>query len=82
MLSYAKINRIILAEYRVDFRKQEHGLFGEVYALGLNPFAGDLVIFISKGKRKIKLLYADPSGLWLSKKTFSAEAMKTKFKFL
>ena len=52
------------------------------FALGLDPFDGDLVIFIGRGRRVIKVLFADPSGIWLGKKAFSKEAMKTKFRFL
>lgn len=76
------VRRLWLAQHRVDFRKQEKGLLAEVYHLGLDPFSGDLILFIGKGKRAIKFLYADCSGLLLTKKTFSAEAMKTKLAFL
>ena len=82
MISTGKIRRLWLAFHRVDFRKQERGLLAEVFSLGLDPYEGDLVIFIGRGRRVIKLLYADASGIWLSKKAFTAEAMKTKFSFL
>jgi transposase len=82
MIPVAKVRRLWLAFHRVDFRKQEKGLLAEVFSLGLDPFDGDLVIFIGRGRRVIKLLFADSSGLWLGKKAFSAEAMKTKFTFL
>ena len=82
MIQLAKVRRLWLAFHRVDFRKQERGLLAEVYSLGLSPYEGDLVIFVGKGRRVIKILYADASGLWLSKKSFTAEAMKTKFAFL
>ena len=82
MINIASIRRLWLAFHRVDFRKQEKGLLAEVFSLGLDPFDGDLVIFIGRGRKVIKILYADPSGLWLSKKAFTAEAMKTNFSFL
>ena len=82
MIPVARIRRLWLAFHRVDFRKQEKGLLAEVFSLGLDPFEGDLVIFIGRGRKVIKILYADASGLWLSKKAFTAEAMKTKFSFL
>ena len=50
--------------------------------MALDPFAGDVVIFIGKHRRAIKVLYADPTGLWLSWKKFTMESMKTKFGFL
>lgn len=82
MITIAKIKRLWLALHRVDFRKQEKGLLAEVFSLGLDPYEGDLVIFVGRGRRVIKILYADSSGLWLSKKSFTAEAMKTNFTFL
>ena len=82
MIPIARVRRLWLAFHRVDFRKQEKGLLAEVFSLGLDPYEGDLVIFIGRGRRVIKILYADSSGLWLSKKAFTVEAMKTKFSFL
>ncbi|MBP7992858.1 MAG: IS66 family insertion sequence element accessory protein TnpB [Candidatus Magasanikbacteria bacterium] len=74
--------KIWLARHRVDFRKQHEGLLAEAYRINLNPYKGDVIIFIGKNLRKIKVLYADNNGIWLSSKLFSSEAMKTKFKFL
>jgi len=82
MIPVANIRRLWLAFHRVDFRKQEKGLLAEVFSLGLDPFEGDLVIFVGRGRRALKLLFADASGLWLGKKAFSTEAMKTRFAFL
>ena len=74
--------KIWLVRHRVDFRKQHQGLLAEAYKMQLNPYQGDVLIFVGKGLRKIKVLYADKNGLWLSTKIFSCESMKTKFKFL
>ena len=82
MIPTTKVRRVWLAYHRVDFRKQERGLLAEVFSLGLDPFKGDLVIFIGRGRRVVKLLFADASGIWLGKKSFSAESMKTHFHFL
>ena len=71
-----------MAQHRVDFRRQHQGLLAEAYKLNLDPFCGDILIFIGKGKRRIKVLYADESGLWLSSKLFTTDYMKTKFNFL
>jgi len=75
-------NKVWLARHRVDFRKQHQGLLAEAYSVGLNPFEGDVVIFIGRGMRRIKVLYADMNGLWVSTKLFTSGAMKTKLKFL
>lgn len=77
-----KINRILLARHKVDFRKAHDGLLAEAYKLGLKPMAGDFVIFVGRDRRRIKLLYADSNGLWLSYKRFSTEGMKGHFSFL
>jgi hypothetical protein len=50
--------------------------------MGLDPFAGDVVLFIGRCRRRMKLLFADDSGLWLAFKRFNAATMKTKFRFL
>lgn len=50
--------------------------------MNLDPFSGDVVIFIGKNRRRIKVLYADSTGLWVSAKKFTMEAMKTKLSFL
>jgi hypothetical protein len=74
--------RIWLARHRVDFRKAHTGLLAEAYKMCLDPFAGDVVIFIGRNRRRIKILHADTTGLWISAKLFTLEAMKTRFKFL
>ncbi len=74
--------RVWLAQHRVDFRKQHNGLLAEAYQMGLDPFAGDIIIFIGRTRRMIKVLYADPTGLFVTAKLFTLETIKTRFKFL
>jgi hypothetical protein len=74
--------KIWLIHHRVDFRRAHNGLLAEAYKMSLNPFAGDVLIFIGRNRRRIKVLHADETGLWVSAKFFTIEAMKTKFKFL
>ncbi len=75
-------SRIWLAKHRVDFRRHHDGLLAESYKMGLDPFKGDVVVFVGRHRRAIKVLYADPTGLCLSWKKFTMEAMKTKLGFL
>jgi hypothetical protein len=82
MLMMKPRSRVWLARHRVDFRKQHTGLLAEAYKMSLDPYLGDVVIFIGRNRRRIKVLYADQTGLWISAKLFTLEAMKTKFKFL
>lgn len=74
--------RIWLAQHRVDFRKQHNGLLAEAYKMGLDPFSGDVIIFVGRMRRMLKVLYADPTGLFVTAKLFTLEAMKTRFKFI
>jgi hypothetical protein len=82
MITPSRGSRIWLARHRVDFRRQHNGLLAESFAMGLDPFRGDVVIFVGRNRRSLKVLYADRSGLWLSAKKFTLEAMKTKFTFV
>ena len=82
MLSTVEQKRIWLAQHKVDFRKAHSGLLAEAYKMRLDPFKGDVIIFIGRNRRRIKVLYADLTGLWVNNKMFTSEAMKTQFRFL
>ena len=41
------VRRVLLAEHRVDFRKQHDGLLAEAYRLGAQPYDGDCIVFIN-----------------------------------
>ena len=82
MLPPARIRFVHLAMHKVDFRKAHDGLLAECYRMDLDPFAGDVVLFVGRCRRRMKLLFADESGLWLAFKRFNSESMKTKFRFL
>jgi hypothetical protein len=77
MIAVGKIRATWLARYKVDFRKGHWTLLSEAYGLGLDPLQGDLILFISRDKRKLKLLYIDGTGIWLSHKLFFNGAMKS-----
>ncbi len=81
-MSMIRGQRIWLAQHRVDFRKQHGGLLAEAYKMGLDPFLGDMIIFVGRSRRMLKVLYADPTGLFVTAKLFTLETMKTKFKFI
>jgi transposase len=82
MLPPAKLRFIHLAMHRVDFRRSHDGLLAEAYKMGLDPFAGDVILFVGRCRRRMKLLFADNTGLWVAFKRFNAESMKTRFRFL
>jgi transposase len=82
MLPPAKLRFIHLAMHRVDFRKSHDGLLAEAYKMELDPFCGDVILFVGRCRRRMKLLFADHTGLWVAFKRFNAESMKTRFRFL
>lgn len=82
MILSTRVKRIWLAQHRTDFRRQHDGFLAEILKLGLDPFAGDAVIFIGRRKTRIRVVYADSTGIWIASKRFTEEAIKTKFKFL
>ena len=82
MLPIARFRHVFVAMHRVDFRKAHDGLLAECYRLGLDPFAGDAVLFVGRCRRRMKLMFADESGLWLGFKRFNVDCMKTRFRFL
>jgi transposase len=77
-----RVRRVWLARHKVDFRRGHDGLLAESYRVGLQPFAGDVVVFIGRDKRRIKVLYADSNGLWVSYKRFNRGTLKYKFRFI
>ena len=82
MISSTRVRCVWLVNHHVDFRRYHDGLLAESFKLGKDPFMGDLLIFVGRGKSRLKLLYADPTGLWVAVKKFTVEAMKTKLRFL
>lgn len=82
MLPPARIRFVHVAMHKVDFRKSHDGLLAECYRMDLDPFAGDVVLFVGRCRRRMKLLFADDSGLWVAFKRFNSHCMKTKFRFL
>lgn len=82
MLNALNVRRIILAQWCVDFRKGHTGLLGECRIAGFEPWSGDCVVFISRCRTRLKLLYADQTGLWVDYKVFSKGSLATEIEFL
>lgn len=61
--------KVVLATQPIDFRKGVHGLVALVAeALKADPYCGDVFVFRSKRKDRLKLLLWDGSGLILATK--------------
>lgn len=82
MLSSLLVRRIVVALWHVDFRKGHTGLLGECRVAGIEPWKGDCVVFISRCRTRIKVLFADETGLWMSYKQFAKGAIATQVEML
>ena len=82
MIHLPYVKRVALIRNRVDFRKGHDGLLGVSYDYHLQPYEGDLVIFVGRGMKSIKVLMADRNGLWVLYKKFKEGAVSRQFKFL
>jgi len=82
MLAVRLIKRVCLVHNRVDFRKGHDGLLGASYQLGLEPYNGDLVIFVGRHRNSVKLLMYDGSGLWVLYKKFKEASLRKQFRFI
>lgn len=82
MIPMMNVRRICLIHLKVDFRQNHDGLLGEAYKLGLAPYQGDMIIFIGRRKDRLKILFADPNGMWVAYKRFHKGSLSKNFKFL
>ena len=67
MISFGSDTRVFVSTAPVDFRKGVHGLVALV-AEGLkgNPYCGDIFVFRSKRKDRLKILVFDGTGMILA----------------
>jgi transposase len=69
MIPLSPATRIYLAAGATDLRKSFEGLSDLVsHHFQQDPLSGHLYVFTNRRKNRIKLLYADGSGLWLCAK--------------
>ena len=75
MRSASYFPKVLLYVGRVDFRKSIDGLAVIVEAsMGVSPFCGDtLFVFVSRCKRRMKVLYWDRTGFALWHKRLEKE---------
>ena len=69
MISFGAETRVFVSMAPVDFRKGVHGLVALV-AEGLkgNPYCGDVFVFRSKRRDRLKILVFDGTGMILATK--------------
>ena len=57
-------------------------MLGECRVAGIEPWKGDCVVFVSRCRTRIKVLFADETGLWMSYKQFAKGAIATQIAML
>jgi hypothetical protein len=75
------VRRVLLAEHRVDFRKQFNGLLAEALRVGAQPYNGDCIIFVKKDRTQIRVLVGDRYGLYLVFRRFEGGRLRTLLQF-
>lgn len=66
MLSFHAGLKIFIAVEAVDLRKSFSGLWGIAHdKLKEDPDSGSVFIFTNRRRNRIKILYADRSGIWV-----------------
>jgi hypothetical protein len=80
MLPYQP-RRLVIAQQRVDFRKQWDGLLGESYRMGFDPYNGDCVVFIKRDKTQLRALMGDARGLILIARRFEGGCLELDWVF-
>ncbi len=72
MLSFGR-RRIFLCQRPVDMRKAYDSLADLVrIELGMDPFQGDVFVFVGKDRSRAKVLVWEPTGFWLCAKRLEA----------
>ncbi len=64
------VRRVVIAQHRIDFRKQITGLLAESYRLGADPYQGDCVVFIKRDQTQLRALCGDPLGIFMLSRRF------------
>jgi transposase len=71
-----KVQRVFLAQHRVDFRKGIDGLLGEAYRLGADPYNGDCILFVKRDHTQLRALVGDGIGLYLVTRRFEGGRLR------
>jgi hypothetical protein len=72
---------LVVAQHRVDFRKQWNGLLAEAYSMGFSPYDGDCVVFIKSDRTQLRALLGDAIGLFLLARRFEGGRLQVDWVF-
>ena len=81
MMSHT-IREVYVAQHIVDFRKGAGALLAEAYAMNLDPYAGECVVFVHRNRTKIRVLGGDDVGIWLLERRFDEGKLEMEMKFM
>jgi IS66 Orf2 like protein len=73
---------IFIAQHTIDFRKGADSLLAECYAMDLDPYQGECVVFIHRSRRAVKVIGGDAHGVWVLLRRFEGGALRAMFPFL
>ena len=65
MIWAAGIKEVFIAQHAIDFRKGADGLIAECYAMELDPYEGDCVVFVHRTRRSVKVIGGNAMGVWV-----------------
>ena len=82
MIWAAGIRDVYVAQHAIDFRKGADGLIAECYAMELDPYQGDCVVFVHRSRRAVKVIGGNGMGVWVLLRRFEGGALKAMFPFL
>ncbi|MDQ2765262.1 MAG: IS66 family insertion sequence element accessory protein TnpB [Pseudomonadota bacterium] len=68
MISFASETRVFVSTQPIDFRRGVHGLVALVAEGFGNPYCGDVFVFRSKRRDRLKILVFDGTGMILATK--------------
>lgn len=76
------IKEIFVAQHAIDFRKGADALIAECYAMDLDPYRGECVVFIHRSRRALKVIGGDGHGVWVLLRRFEGGSLGELFPFL
>ena len=77
----SNIKEVFIAQHKIDFRKGPDGLIAQCYAMDLDPYKGECVVFVHHSFRKIKVIGGDDKGVWVLLRRFEGGGLKKFFSF-
>jgi IS66 Orf2 like protein len=76
------IKEIFIAQHAIDFRKGADALIAECYAMELDPYRGECIVFVHRSRRAVKVIGGDAHGVWVLLRRFEGGALGEMFPFL